>query len=62
MTTTSDVTNLHGRIGTELRVTRARLIPKSLGMIRDTGTSLIGVVLNSTTSVENKYYHRYYKD
>lgn len=54
---------LHGAIFvTRMRVTRSRIIPKALRMIRDTNTDLIGVVLNSTHGMRNKYYHRYYKD
>lgn len=57
------LSQLHGAIlVTRTRVTRARIIPKALRMIHDTNTSLIGVVLNSTNSVDNKYYNRYYKD
>ena len=57
------LSQLHGAVlVTRTRVTRARIIPKALRMIHDTNTNLIGVVLNSTNGVENKYYHRYYKD
>lgn len=57
------LSQLHGAIlVTRTGVTRSRIIPKALRMIHDTNTSLIGVVLNSTTGVNNKYYHRYYKD
>lgn len=57
------LSQLHGAIlVTRTRVTRARIIPKALRLIQDTNTSLIGVVLNSTSGIENKYYHRYYKD
>ncbi len=57
------LSQLHGAIlVTRTRVTGTRIVPKALNMIRETNTNLIGVVLNSTTAIENKYYHRYYKD
>lgn len=53
---------LHGAmLVTRTRVTRSRVIPRALKMIADTNTSLIGVILNSTSGVESKYYHKYYK-
>lgn len=57
------LSQLHGAIlVARMRVTRSRIVPKALGMIRDTNTNFIGVVLNSANGVENKYYHRYYTD
>ena len=58
------LSQLHGAIlVARTRITRSRIVPKALRMIHDTNTSLIGVVLNSSTNgVDNKYYHRYYKD
>lgn len=57
------LSQLHGAIlVARTRVTRSRIIPKAIRLVQDTNTSLIGVVLNSTNGVDNKYYHRYYKD
>jgi len=57
------LSQLHGAIlVARTGVTKSRLISKSLNLIHDTNTDLIGVVLNSTSAVDNKYYHRYYKD
>lgn len=56
--------HLHGAIlVTRTGVTRSRIVPKSIQMIRNANTKLIGVVLNSAMPEENnKYYHRYYRD
>jgi polysaccharide biosynthesis transport protein len=57
------LSQLHGAIlVTRTRVTRSRIVPKAVNMIRETNTNFIGVVLNSTDAIESKYYHRYYKD
>jgi protein-tyrosine kinase len=58
------LSHLHGAIlVTRTGVTQGRIIPKAIRMIRNANTKLIGVVLNSNaTEVNNKYYHRYYRD
>ncbi len=57
------LSQLHGAIlVSRTGHTRSRLIPKSLSMIRNANTNLIGVLLNSAVSTDNKYYHRYYRD
>lgn len=48
---------------TRTGVTQGRIIPKAIRMIHNANTKLIGVVLNSSSQeVNNKYYHRYYRD
>lgn len=48
---------------TRIGVTRSRLLPKSIAMVRNAHANLLGVVLNGTKSSENEYYyHRYYKN
>lgn len=57
------LSHLHGAIlVSRTGLTRARLVPKAISLMRSANPNVIGVVLNSTQTVENKYYHRYYKD
>lgn len=57
------LSHLHGAIlVSRTGLTRSRLVPKALQLMRSANPNVIGIVLNSTQTVENKYYHRYYKD
>ncbi len=42
-------------------MTVAGVIPKSLKLIKESGTTFIGVILNGTSSGDDPYYNRYYQ-